>query len=186
VSCDASIAARSIRWLRLVITEAIEVPRRSARASSEVQTRREGGRGLFVIHRGHCHALRVQPADLLRGVATRHVRASLLSVPASETTDAAYMPRPLAGCLPRRPAPQIEPGQDRLGQERDEGCGARSRPIGRSWSAGLPTRLGGNGSTGRSGRRRSGSRRPPGGRTSARATCPPDRPASAARRYWEV
>jgi len=115
-----------------LITEAIEVPRRSARASSEVQTRREGGRGLFVIHRGHCHALRVQPADLLRGVATRHVRASLLSVPASETTEAAYMPRPLAGCLPRCPAPQIEPGQDRLGQERDEGCGARWRPIGRS------------------------------------------------------
>ena len=96
-----------------LITEAIEVPRRSARATSEVQTRREGGRGLFVIHRGHCHALRVQPPDILRGVATRHVRASLLSGPASETTEAAYTPRPLAGRLARRPAPQIEPGQDR-------------------------------------------------------------------------
>ncbi len=53
------------------ITEAIEVPCRSARASREVQTRREGGRGLLVINRGHCQALRVQPADIMRGVATR-------------------------------------------------------------------------------------------------------------------
>jgi len=66
------------------ITEAIEVPCRSARASREVQTRREGGRGLLVIHRGHCQALRVQPADIIRGVATRHGGASPLSLPASE------------------------------------------------------------------------------------------------------
>ncbi len=60
------------------ITEAIEMPRRGARASREVQTRREGGRGFLVIHRGHCQALRVQAADIIRGVATRHGRASPL------------------------------------------------------------------------------------------------------------